>query len=212
MILHEPKVEVISKTDNDIEIKIISTRAVNKFISAIWKSEKNYDDTKSYSTYHSTYQDVRELNVVIPVNCIGKLKEGYYEYDEYKNACPGLAAHVKGPNEDYVAQNMGGSGDSEYPLLKCLCDFESGLFEAEWYLECSGNWVHTLKEGTTNEYESHYVPVLCPSTYFNSLIPDCAYSELVLKGTKEDFESLCNLDIQDDSDIRYILKKIRTMI
>ena len=205
MRLVEPKVQEISER----VLKLTCPRFVAEFFKEHWKRENiqiNYDCALEYM---SSYSEFRQIVFVMPTNSIGHIVPGEYEYNEWPDTPSGLSQHVSGP-ETYVAQHMGGSGDSQYGLIKDLCDIDYAITNAMEYYGCQDtHWVSKPVEGKKNTFTSVKVPSLAPMTYCKQMIPPIAMTEVVLWGDENDFSTIHNFYGSEESkDIKWFLEMV----
>jgi hypothetical protein len=197
MTLFWPKV----KKNRSGDWEIVCTRFSADELERVWQGEVK-GRKNDYGGRDDKY-GILELNFVSPPSCIDNIEEGYYEYDEWPNTVPGLSQHVSGP-VTYVAQHMGGSGDTQYTFIKALIDIETGLDDLGYYLGKDWSWVTKKVEGTLNTYRSVKVPTLCPQQYWDQLLPMTLKVDMILgEGTilEEDLVKLSN-------DTRWIYDRI----
>ena len=187
MKLLKPQIEKIGSN----VYKLTCPRFVANYLKKNWDPEKIQVDETICITPIPGYPEQRELCFVMPVDSIGHIEEGSYEYGEYPNSYPGLAAHVSSENATYEAQHMGGSGDSQYSFVKALCDISDVIVDVmEYYGLSKYMYVSKLKEGTKNVYESKNVGTLASMSYCENMIPMNAATQVIIWGTYDEFTRL----------------------
>lgn len=188
MKLIEPNIECISEKDR--VFKVTCPRFVAEYLRKRWNPDKiQIDDTK-YIQPNQYYPEQRELVFVMPTNSRGHIKPGSYEYDEWPNTPSGLACHVEGP-ETYVAQHMGGSGDSQYNFVKGLCDISDAIVTImENYGSQHTTYVTKPVEGKKNVVTNKMVDTLAPMSYCLQIVPPIAATQVIIWGENEEFFKL----------------------
>ena len=180
----------IEKIEGNV-FKLICPRFVANYLKKNWNPEKIQVDETICIGPIPCYPEQRELCFVMPVDSIGHIEEGSYEYDEWDNACSGLAAHVSSENATYVAQHMGGSGDYQYSFVKALCDISDAIVDVmEYYGLSKYMYVSKLKDGEKNVYESHNVGTLASMSYCENMMPMNVATQVIMWGSYDDFMKL----------------------
>lgn len=187
MKLLKPKIERIEGN----VYKLICPRFVANYLKKNWDPERiQVDETICMSPIPS-YPEQRELCFVMPVDSIGHIEEGSYEYDEYQNVPSGLAPHVSSENATYDAQWMGGGCDSQYSFVKALCDISDSIVDVmEQYGLSKVMYISKLKEGEKNVYESKNVGTLATMSYCENMIPMNVATQVIMWGSFNDFMKL----------------------
>lgn len=201
MRLLKPNIE---KIDTNV-FRLTCPRFVADYLKKHWDKEKIQVDESVCIGEVPGYPEQSELCFVMPIDSVGYVEEGSYEYGEYPNTCPGLAAHVTSENATYVAQNMGGSGDSQYTLVKTLCDISEAIVDVmEQYGTAKNMFATKPKKDDEKVLECVNVGTLADMDYCRNMIPMNAATRVVMWGTPKDFIDLSvNTGTLEPRDVRW---------